>query len=128
VLADMQHAAAIAAGEYSAETLGSSMAFLTLSMAEIFHSLNMRSLHGSIFKLKNQNLWLWGAAALSLVLTTVVIEIPPLAKAFDLARLDLPEYAIALGLAVLIIPMVEVGKIFTRMSDRKREQQEQRKQ
>ena len=122
VLAGMHHASAIAAGEYTAEMLGSSMAFLTLSMAEIFHAFNMRSLHGSIFRLKNQNLWLWGAAALSLLLTTVVVEVPFLARAFDLARLDLLEYAIALGLAILVIPIVEVFKIFTRMGDRKRMQ------
>ncbi len=34
---------------------GTTMAFLTLSMVEIFHSLNMRSRRGSIFKLKTQN-------------------------------------------------------------------------
>ena len=61
---------------------GVSMAFLTMSMAEIFHSFNMRSLHGSVFAIKSQNKWLWGAGALSLILTTAVIEIPFLAKAF----------------------------------------------
>ena len=40
---------------------GMTMAFLTLSMCEIFHSFNMRSLHGSIFAMKGQNKWLWGA-------------------------------------------------------------------
>ena len=122
VLADMHHAAAIAAGEYSAAMLGSSMAFLTLSMAEICHAFNMRSLHGSVFKLKNQNKWLWGAAALSLLLTTVVVEVPLLSRAFDLAPLDLTEYAIALGLAVTVIPIVEAVKLFTRMHSRKRGQ------
>lgn len=120
VLAGMHHAAAIEAGHYTAEALGSSMAFLTLSMAEIFHSFNMRSLHGSIFRMKHQNFWLIGAAVLSLLLTTVVIEVPFLAGAFDLARLDLTEYAIALGLAVSIIPIVEVIKIFVRRADRKK--------
>ena len=96
------------------------MAFLTLSMAEICHSFNMRSLHGSIFKIKNQNPWLWGAAILSLILTTVVIEVPFLAGAFELAKLDLMEYAIAFGLAISIIPIVEIIKIFVRMNDKKK--------
>lgn len=117
-----QHAAAGIPLDYDAAGLGTSMAFLTLSMAEICHSFNMRSLHGSIFKMKKQNLWLWGAAALSLVMTTVVIEVPFLANAFDLARLDLVEYAVALGLAISIIPIVEIIKIFTRMNDKKRAQ------
>ena len=39
---------------------GVSMAFLTMSMAEIFHSFNMRSQRGSVFALPGHNPWLWG--------------------------------------------------------------------
>ncbi|MBQ4052498.1 MAG: cation-translocating P-type ATPase [Clostridia bacterium] len=120
-LADLHHAEAIAQGLYSEEVLGTSMAFLTLSMAEIFHSFNMRSLHGSIFTMKTQNKWLWGAGLLSLLLTTVVVEVDFLAKAFNLAHLDLTEYGIAMGLAICIIPIVEFIKIFSRMNDKRRE-------
>ncbi len=119
-LADLHHAQAIAAGTYSAEMLGTSMAFLTLSLCEICHAFNMRSLHGSIFKMKNQNIWLWGAGILSLILTTVVIEVDFLAKAFELAHLDLMEYGIAFGLAILIIPIVEIIKIFHRAIDNRK--------
>ena len=120
-LADLHHAAAIAAGDYSAEMLGTSMAFLTLSLCEICHAFNMRSLHGSIFTMKKQNWWLWGAGILSLILTTVVIEIPVLANAFELAHLDLMEYGIAFGLAILIIPIVEIVKIIHRAVDKKKD-------
>ena len=99
--------------------VGTSMAFLTLSLCEICHAFNMRSLHGSIFKMKNQNWWLWGAGILSFILTTVVIEVPFLADAFELAQLDLPEYGIAFGLAVLIIPIVEIAKVIHRAIDKK---------
>ncbi|WP_288200537.1 cation-translocating P-type ATPase, partial [Blautia sp. CAG:257] len=61
---------------------GTTMAFLTLSMVEIFHSLNMRSRRGSIFKLNSHNKFLYGAMVVSLILTTVVIEVPFIAKAF----------------------------------------------
>jgi len=115
------HSAAIAAGEYSAEMLGSSMAFLTLSMCEIFHAFNMRSLHGSIFSLKGQNKWLWGAGILSFALTTLVVEVDFLCRAFELAHLNLAEYGIALLLSILIIPIVEIVKIFHRMHDRKKQ-------
>ena len=120
-LADLHHAEAIAAGTYSAEMLGTSMAFLTLSLCEICHAFNMRSLHGSIFTMKNQNWWLWGAGLLSLILTTVVIEVPFLANAFELAHLDLMEYGIAFGLAILIIPIVEIVKIIHRAVDKKKD-------
>ncbi|MBR2907969.1 MAG: cation-translocating P-type ATPase [Clostridia bacterium] len=95
---------------------GMTMAFLTLSMCEIFHSFNMRSLHGSIFKMTTQNKWLWGAGAVSLLLTTLVIEIKPLADAFSLAPIGLLEYGIALGLAILIIPIVEIIKLISRLA------------
>ncbi len=113
-LAGLHHAEAIAAGEYDAAALGTSMAFLTLSLCELFHAFNMRSLHGSIFKMKTQNIWLWGAGILSFILTTAVIEIPFFANAFDLAQLDITEYGIALGLAVSIIPLVELIKFIQR--------------
>ncbi len=99
---------------------GSTMAFLTLSMCEIFHAFNMRSLKGSIFKLDRHNLWLWGSAVLSLVLTTLAIEVPALADAFDLAPIGFAEYVVALGLALLIIPAVEASKAIVRAKDKKK--------
>ena len=93
---------------------GTTMAFLTLSMVEIFHSLNMRSRRGSIFTLKNHNMFLYGAMIVSLLLTTAVIEVPFLAGAFDFTPIDLGEYAIALGLAFLIIPIMEIVKAIQR--------------
>ncbi len=120
-LADLHHASAIAEGTYSAEMLGTSMAFLTLSLCELFHAFNMRSLNGSIFKMKNQNKWLWGAGVLSFILTTAVIEISFLADAFELAHLDLMEYGIACALAFTIIPLVECVKFFHRLHVKKKE-------
>jgi len=93
---------------------GTTMAFLTLSMVEIFHSLNMRSRRGSIFGLKTHNIFLYGAMIVSLVLTTLVIEVPFLAAAFDFTIISWYEYAIALGLAVLIIPIMEIVKAVQR--------------
>lgn len=93
---------------------GTTMAFLTLSMVEIFHSLNMRSRRGSIFTLHSHNKFLYGAMIISLILTTVVIEVPFIAAAFKFTPIDLEEYAIALGLAILIIPIMEVVKAIQR--------------
>ena len=89
---------------------GMTMAFLTLSMVEMFHSINMRSRRMSIFRLPTQNKWAWGAFALSLVLTFVVIE-TPLSSLFNFAHLDTTHYLIAMGLAISIIPIVEIYKI-----------------
>ena len=96
---------------------GMTMAFLTLSMVEMFHSLNMRSRRASIFSLKGQNMWLWGAFFLALLLTFLVIE-TPLRVAFDFAVLDVAHYAMSMGLALLIIPIVEVEKAIMRAIER----------
>ena len=54
----------------------------------------------------------WGCAALAL--TTMVIYVPFLAKAFDFASIDLTEYCVAMALAVAVIPVVEIVKFFQR--------------
>ena len=57
---------------------------------------------------------LYGAMIVSLILTTLVIEVPFLAAAFDFTPISLLEYAIALALAVLIIPIMEAVKAVQR--------------
>ena len=93
---------------------GMTMAFLTMGMAEIFHSFNMRSQRGSVFKLHSHNKVLWGAMLLSLVLTTGVIYLPGISDAFGFTHIDPLEYAVALILAVLVIPIVECVKAVQR--------------
>ena len=97
-------------------THGITMAFLTLSMAEIFHSLNMRSVRGSIFTLPSVNKILLLAAGGSLIATTLVCEIPFLANAFGFTQVGLAEYLIAIGLGLVVIPAVEIVKFFQRRS------------
>ena len=93
---------------------GMTMAFLTMSMAEIFHSFNMRSQRGSIFALGSHNKTLWLAGLGSLVATTVVCEIPFLANAFGFASVDITEYLIAIALGLVVIPVVEIVKLVQR--------------
>lgn len=93
---------------------GMTMAFLTMSMAEIFHSFNMRSQRGSIFRLKGQNKILLGAAVVTLIATTLVCEVPLLANAFGFSAVSVAEYFIAIGLGVLVIPIVEIVKFVQR--------------
>ena len=99
---------------------GMTMAFLTMSMCEIFHSFNMRSQRKSVFSLKTHNKVLWGAMLGSLVLTTLVLEVPFLANAFGFTPVGWTEYFIALALAVTVLPIVEVVKFFQRRHDEKK--------
>ena len=97
---------------------GMTMAFLTMSMCEIFHSFNMRSQRGSVigmvFSQKSHNIVLYGAMIASLLLTTAIIEIPFLADMFEFTHLDPLAYGISIGLAFLVIPVVEIIKAVQR--------------
>lgn len=97
---------------------GMTMAFLTLSMAEIFHSFNMRSRRQSIVKMGSMNWYLLGAMVLSLLLSSAVIYIPFLSKAFDFAPIDAREYFAALLLAFMVVPIVEIVKLIQRKTNR----------
>lgn len=102
---------------------GMTMAFFTMAMCEVFHSFNMRSQRGSavamVFK-GHHNIALYGAMIGSLILTTAVVEIPVLANMFEFTQLSLTEYAISFALAISIIPIVEIVKIFQRAADKKK--------
>ena len=93
---------------------GMTMAFLTLSMVEIFHSFNMRSRVRSLFSLKKQNLWLWGTLAFSLLVTAAVIFVPFLSSAFSFQPISVKQYLTAMALAISVIPVVEIEKAIRR--------------
>ena len=97
---------------------GMTMAFLTMSMAEIFHSFNMRSQRGSIFTLGTHNKVLWFAGIGSLIATTLVCEIPFLANAFGFASVGIYEYLLAIALGLVVVPVVELVKLVQRKRKR----------
>ena len=105
---------------------GMTMAFLALSMAELFHAYNARSMHKSVFSLKSHNKLLWVAMISSLVLTTAVIFVPGVNSFFHFADangnaiINFTEYVIALALAFSISPIVELQKLVFRAFHRKK--------
>ncbi|MCR5213974.1 MAG: cation-translocating P-type ATPase [Eubacterium sp.] len=106
----------IETGTWAIETSadGMTMAFLTLSLMEVFHSFNMRSRRASIFTLTKQNKTLWGTLVLSLVLTVAILYIPPLRDLFSFSFISLKEFLLAVGIAILIIPIIEITKFIQR--------------
>ena len=99
---------------------GTTMAFLTMSMAEICHSFNMRSLRGCIFTMGTKNKALTWAALGSIAATTLVCEVPFLAEAFGFTPVSFVEYVIAMGIGMLGMVIVEIVKTFQRRAMRKR--------
>ncbi len=101
---------------------GMTMAFLTMSMCEIFHSINMRSQRGSVFSMMikgSHNKFLYIATTASLALTTLVVTVPAVAGLFGFDPISPKEYAVALALAFVIIPLVEFIKFVQRKAAKK---------
>ncbi len=104
-----------------ADEEGVMMAFITLNMVEIFHCFNMRSRRASIFHMKKQNKWLWGAAFLALVLTLIVVEVDALSMIFfGVEHLEPKGMVTALALGFLIIPLVEIYKAIMRAVEKEK--------
>ncbi len=114
-------------GNWSIEGIsndGMTMAFLTLSMTEMFHAFNARSINHSIFSksmLKKQNKFMWAAFIFSLLTTTLVIYVPGLNTAFEFSAIAVDEYFIAMALGISVIPFVEVSKVITRFIESKKQ-------
>ena len=93
--------------------MATTFAFVTMSMAEIIHSFNLRSRDKSVFELDSHNRVLWLAMLASFVLTTFVVFAMP--KAFSFAEnITVWEYAIALIIGALILPISEGVKYLRR--------------
>ena len=93
---------------------GMTMAFLTMSLAEVFHSFNMRSQRASVLRLKTHNKYLYLAMLVSLLLTLAVIYVPFLRDAFGFEHISFQEYIYSLLLAISVVPIVETVKFFQR--------------
>jgi len=105
-------------GSQSGPDVGTTMAFVTLSMCEIFHSFNLRSRRGSVFLLHGQNVILLGTILVSLLLTFAMVELPFLSVTFSLVSLTARQYLTAIGAALLILPIVEAVKAVQRFFNR----------
>ena len=94
---------------------GMTMAFITMSLTEVFHAFNMRSQKGSIFTIKKQNILLWLSALVAIALTLIVVYVPFIKVLFGFDSIAFSEYLICFGLGLSIIVIVEVIKLFKRL-------------
>ncbi len=91
---------------------GRTMAFATLSLSQLFHVFNFRSVKDSIFgKGMVFNKFLIGASVFSGLIQLAVMLIPALQRIFDVISLDFNHWLIVLVFAASTIPMVELWKL-----------------
>jgi Ca2+-transporting ATPase len=102
-------------GNSQSHITGMTMAFLTMSTCEVFQALNLRSRDKSIFSLRTRNKFLEGAMLFSFVLSLAVIYVPGLNTIFKLTALSAVDLVISIGLALAIIPLVELMKLVHRL-------------
>ncbi len=91
------------------------MAFVTLSIMQIFHAYNCRNQTESIFSSKPfSNVFLNLSSIFSLILIFMITNVPLLEMFFGIRTLNLVEFAISFGFALSIIPIVEIHKLIIR--------------
>ena len=98
---------------YSHE-VGQSMAFVTLSVSQLLHAFNIKSNRSILNKSVFDNKYLWMALGVGLILQSSIMYIPFLSDIFNLVSLDFVHIMIALGLAAMVIVIVEISKLFTK--------------
>ncbi len=95
--------------------LGTTMAFLVLSLSQLFAAVALQSERTSIFKNKaKDHPMLWLAFFGSTMLQLSVVLIPPLRDIFKLAQLDLASWVEVIGLCFVMLIFVEVQKLFAK--------------
>ena len=98
-------------GNTFGEGYGMTFAFVTLSIAEITQSFNLRSRTESVFRLKGHNKYLWLAMGVSFALTTLITFVPFLRTAFSFSSITVWQYALAFAIGILMLPVAEAVKI-----------------
>lgn len=98
---------------YSHE-VGQSMAFVTLSVSQLLHAFNIKSNKSILNKSVFDNKYLWMALGVGLILQSSIMYIPFLSDIFNLVSLDFVHIMTALGLAAMVIVIVDISKLFTK--------------
>lgn len=97
------------------------MAFVALSLCELFRAYTVRSERVSIFRLGVfSNKFMQYAVGLSIALLLLVVNVPFLQPIFNTHSLAPSEWLLVLGLALIPAVSEEITKFFLRQRDKKR--------
>ena len=99
-------------GYQDTQEAGTTMAFITLSLSQIIHSLNQHSSTISFFSKKHARNWyLYGAMALSLIILLLLVFIPPVAQFLSLQIPSKNEWLVIIALSLVPLVVVELYKL-----------------
>jgi Ca2+-transporting ATPase len=95
---------------------------MTLSLCELFRAYTVRSEKASLFRIGVfSNKWMQYAVGASIILLLAVCTVPFLQTIFNTHFMNLPEWLVVLGLALVPAASEEITKLFLCLRDRKRD-------
>lgn len=95
------------------------MAFMTLALAQVFHAFDARSQDRSVCTSRLfTNAWLWGAVAICLILQAATVYLPLLQKVLHTVPPTTFEWAVIAGCSLLPVAVVESVKATRRFVTR----------
>ncbi|WP_315121589.1 cation-translocating P-type ATPase [uncultured Clostridium sp.] len=98
---------------------GQTMAFIVLSVSQLFRSLTLRHSKKSIFQIGLfTNKYLIGSIVLGIILQNAVVSIPALARTFDVINLSILDWSIVAMLSIIPLVVNEIAKIFIRAREK----------
>ena len=105
-------------GESVSHSLGQTMAFLTLSSTQLFHAYNVKSNHSVFSKKSYRNKFMNFAFILGFTLQVFVIYCPGVRELFEFSPLPIKYFAICIGLALVMVLIMEISKLIARKKEK----------
>jgi magnesium-transporting ATPase (P-type) len=99
----------------AALTVGRTVGFTTLVLAQLFNAFNSRSMTASVFSGLFANRWLWAAAGLAILLQVAITEVGWLQVAFQTASLSPAQWLISVACASTVLWVEELRKLVLRI-------------
>ncbi|MBR3968237.1 MAG: cation-transporting P-type ATPase [Clostridia bacterium] len=95
------------------KTAGSTMAFATLVMLQVFHSFNMKT-QQSLLKANFKSNKFMNFSSVLVLIISIFLVLTPAGALFELTKLELLQFVFSFILAIVIIPISEIKKIVMR--------------
>jgi len=95
------------------------MAFMTLALAQVFHAFNARSQRQSAFTSRLfTNGWLWTAGGICLVLQAAAVYVPLLQKVLHTVPPSVSDWGVIAACSLMPLAVVEIVKVIQRVATR----------
>jgi Ca2+-transporting ATPase len=98
------------------------MAFMTLALAQVFHAFNARSQRRSVFTSRLfTNSWLWATVVICLILQVAAVYLPLLQQVLHTVPPNVADWGVIAACSLMPVAVVEFVKLLQRIAARYRE-------